>query len=231
MATGQVSDLVSGQKNIKKEANGASNEAPEGVVVAPATQSPGASKAKSTPSAAPPAPANQTARPLPIPKELIIDMIDDLAPTEATGRGKRTRKPKKWFGEDSAPPAPAQRKVRGLPTPKDLIIDMVDDLAPTEATGRGKRIRKPKKFFGEAIVAGPAAASTTLGKRKRAADDNAASTSAVPSAGPPPTLTAPAPKKRGRPPKNQGSANAAAAAPATNPKTGGRKGKGKAKKR
>lgn len=96
--------------NRAKRAKKGQKSAPEGVVAAPAPRSPGASTAERAPAAPPPplptaaaAPAKRAARRLPIPKGLVIDMVDDLAATEATGRGQRTRKPRKIFEEEAVP--------------------------------------------------------------------------------------------------------------------------------
>ncbi|MCJ1465989.1 hypothetical protein MMC07_004608 [Pseudocyphellaria aurata] len=43
-----------------------------------------------------------TAARLPRPKDLIIDMADDLVLTEAAGRGQRVRKPREIVEEDAA---------------------------------------------------------------------------------------------------------------------------------
>ena len=71
--------------------------ASEGVVVAPATQSPRVAPTKKR-------------LPLgPVPKELVIDMVDDFTTTEALGHGRRARKPHKFFKEVPAPQTKRKR--------------------------------------------------------------------------------------------------------------------------
>lgn len=84
-----------------KRAKMARKNKSEGVVTAPAARSPDVSETERAPVAAPP--TRRPARPLPIPKDLVIDMVNDLAATEATGRGQRIRKPRKIFEEVAAP--------------------------------------------------------------------------------------------------------------------------------
>ncbi|MCJ1462895.1 hypothetical protein MMC07_001499 [Pseudocyphellaria aurata] len=83
---------------------------PEGVGAADAAQSPGTSATTRAQAALP-------ARRLPIPKDLVIDMVDDLVASEATGRGKRIRKPRKIFEEAAEPrKGNGQRKREKDPT-------------------------------------------------------------------------------------------------------------------
>ena len=81
------------KKAMKKapRAKTASTTAPEGVVAASAARSPGELTVERAPSAAPPAPASL----VPVPKELVVNIFDNLSSTEApdgaTARASRER--------------------------------------------------------------------------------------------------------------------------------------------
>ncbi|MCJ1466190.1 hypothetical protein MMC07_004809 [Pseudocyphellaria aurata] len=120
-----------------------------------------------------------------IPKELIIDMVDDLAATEA---GKRTRKPQKFFDDVSAapkPPAPAtQTSIPTFHHPQ-----RIDHRHGRRSRSNRGRQTHPKA---EEVVLRRSSGGRRLHYTWQAQGQ------ALPVILPP-TLTGPAPKTRGRP--------------------------------
>lgn len=155
-STEQASQKPEGTKNAEKAKTGL-NYVPEGVVAAPAARSLGESKAERTTAAAP----------ITIPKDLVIDMVDDLAATVATGRGQRIRKPRKVFGEAAAPNEGKRKRAA------------VEDDAPTNAAPPPNK----KRATSRSVSVVPASSSAlplpplqppAANKRKRAAKDQEA---------------------------------------------------------
>lgn len=97
----------------EQKAKISAKSAPEGIVEASAVRSPSALKEEQASAAVPPAPSaspsKQPALPNSIPRDLVIDMVDNLAATAATGRGQRTRKPRNFI-EEAVEPRIGKRK-------------------------------------------------------------------------------------------------------------------------
>lgn len=168
--------------------------APEGVDAAPAARSPGEPAVERAPSAAPAAPA----RLLPVPKELVIDMVDNLAPTEATGRGHRTRKQRTFFAE--AAPSKAKRKraaaaaivaeedktnprpSKKRASPTSLVSIAAAALAVATDMPPPKRTTRASSRPASSAVPPPPPPQQAKNKRKRAAadDDDEAETALPP---------------------------------------------------
>ena len=148
-----------------KRAKPGLDSAPEGVGAASAARSPGESTVERAYAAAPPVPPPRL---FSFPKNLVIDMVDDLAPTEATGRGQRIHKPRKIF-EQVAEPSKGKRNRAAVK----------ENTAATAALPLSKK-RATRAVSRTALSTAPQpiAAATAKNKRKRAADLNEAAATA-----------------------------------------------------
>ncbi|MCJ1463099.1 hypothetical protein MMC07_001704 [Pseudocyphellaria aurata] len=167
--------------------------ASEGVAAAGAARSPGTFETQQVPAAVLSGSVTQPARRLPIPKELIIDMVDDLAVTTATRHGQRTRKPR-TFLEMAVAPARGKRKRAADEGSNAATAAPTTKLATTRETPASS-------------AATPLPPSPAKGKRKPAAadDDNVVST------------TPPPPPKKGAMSRATSAAPSRAASPALPP--------------